>query len=113
VEPVQRPKLELGSSINDFYFGMAEGNMGAMEVIMALRNQYSADIALVYLMRLNEWGCRGVQLWMAFKGYCEYDLQRFVSCIKSSDPDLEKFVNGACYCESYPYLMSTTTTPYP
>ncbi len=69
---------------------MAEGNPGAISVIIGLMKK---ENGLISILQLDEMDIRGSKIWYGFKDYCKQDLDKFISCILTRDQDMQKFIN--------------------
>lgn len=86
-----RKKIELKDSVQDIAVKMAEGNPGALTVIMKMLEK-DAD-GVFQLLSLDDMNIRGTQIWVGFKDYCEMDMDKFVECIKKRDLGMVTRIN--------------------
>jgi len=70
---------------------MSEGNPGAASVLSKLVELNSRSYAA--LMILDDMNIRGTQIWVAFKDYCNENLNYFYDCILSRDQGMIDKVN--------------------
>lgn len=91
VSMTERKDFTLSSSVMDIMTAMAEGNIGALNVIISLvKNKQDG---LIYLLDLDEMNIRGTQIWIGFKYFCGQNLEKFVECIVSRDQGMIDKIN--------------------
>jgi hypothetical protein len=85
-----RKKIELNDTMLDIVTKMAEGNPGALSVLVEIikRNDIIDNI-----LSLDDMNIRGCQIWVGYKDYCNKDIEKFVSSIKNRDPLMVKTIN--------------------
>lgn len=89
---MERKEIGLQGSLKDLVVFMAEGNPGALTVLIELLNKRPDD-AFIYMLNLDDMNIRGSQLWIAFKYHCGSDLDKLVECTKSRDQAMIDKVN--------------------
>jgi hypothetical protein len=71
---------------------MAEGNPGAISVLMELLRDESINGALaIYWM--DELKIRGWRIWFAFKDCCQQDLHKLYKCLLEQDKQMINKIN--------------------
>ena len=83
--------MSLNMSVLDIAVMMSEGNPGGLTVICKLL-EHNPD-GLMYLLHLDDMNIRGTQIWIAFKNYCNQDINYFIECIKARNKDMIAKVN--------------------
>lgn len=86
-----RQKIELKDSVRDIAVKMAEGNPGALTVIMKMLERDAEGV--FQLLSLDDMNIRGTQIWVGFKDYCEGDLDKFLKCVKERDQGMVTKIN--------------------
>lgn len=87
-----RAKIGMGTGIQDVLVTMAEGNIGALTVLMEIMKK-DGMIAFTSVLSLDDMNIRGEQIWIGFKYFCEQNLEKFLGCIKSRDEDMIALIN--------------------
>ena len=87
-----RQKIELKDSVRDIAVKMAEGNPGALTVIMKMLERDDAE-GVFQLLSLDDMNIRGTQIWVGFKDYCEMDMDRFLKCVRERDQGMVTRIN--------------------
>lgn len=65
----QRVELDIGGTVMELIVAMAEGNPGALTVMMKLmRNE--PELGLFRILALDGMNIRGTQIWVAYKDHC-------------------------------------------
>jgi hypothetical protein len=73
---------------------MAEGNPGAINVLLKLVKDDPAGMFLI--LDLDDMGLRGSQIWVAYKDGCMEDLEKLRAFCKSRDQKIINIVNQQC-----------------
>lgn len=83
----------------------AEDSPEVMSLLMSVLTAYDGDIALVYLLKAEKLGVRGLQFLKIYE-YVGFDVLRFCQALDQPTDQLIKFVNAGCYAPvDYPYMM--------
>lgn len=87
-------KVSLNDSPKDIIIGMCEGNPGGLRVSMQI---FGSDPVhgLMRLLDLDDMNIRGARIWIGYKDHCGEDLEKFIECIKSRDPEMVKTINAS------------------
>lgn len=91
-----RKAIGLSMTTRDLMVTMAEGNPGALSVIVALAKRQSDPPAVMLLLDLDDMNMRGEQIWVAFKNHCQQDIEAFAKAIQGHDPAMVRTVNAEC-----------------
>ena len=89
----QRTKLNLSSGIQDAVVQMAEGNPGALSVLMKLLQD--GPMGFMNLLHLDDMVMRGSQIWVAYKDHCGSDLEELKQALLNRDPAMVATVNAS------------------
>ena len=89
----QRTKLNPAGGIQEMVIQMAEGNPGALSVLMKLLQD--DPIGFMRLLDLDDMGMRGSQIWVAYKDHCGGDLDALKKCLLDRDPAMVVTVNAS------------------
>lgn len=77
--------------IQDCLATMAEGNIGALNVLMALsRHDFNGFVAILDLDDMN---MRGEQIWIAFKYHCDQSIAKLMELCRNRDKAMVDHVN--------------------
>lgn len=87
MEKKKREKLDLGSSSQEMFITMSEGNPGALRVIMELAKGRMHTVLFLESMNMRGW-----QIWEAYK-YCGQDLDRLTMAVALRDHGMVGHVN--------------------
>lgn len=85
-----RKEIALTDDTKQVLVLLAEGNPGALRVLMELLQM---DGGLFSILHLDDMNIRGTQIWVAFKDFAKEDMARFVEAIRKRDPELVRVVN--------------------
>lgn len=86
-----RSEISLTDNTKDVLVTLAEGNPGALRVLMQL---LAGDGGLFDLLHLDDMNIRGTQVWVAFKDFAKEDLAAFRVAIRKRDPEMIRVVNA-------------------
>lgn len=87
-----RQQISFGGKIGDLVVTMAEGNPGALTVLMdMLRDDDGANIFDV--LHLDDMNMRGAQIWAGYKYACGQNLETFQNKIRNRDQEMIDKVN--------------------
>lgn len=87
----ERKEITLNTSTMDVAVIMAEGNPGALNVIIELLKR--GPDGIIYLLHLDDMNIRGSQIWIAFKYYCRHSVAELIECIVNRDEKMIDKVN--------------------
>lgn len=101
----KRKEISGNQPMTEVLTTLAEGNVGALTVLMRLirENQMSGFLAV---LNLDDMNIRGEQVWVGYKDFCKEDLGLFRSVVQKRDPEMVKFLNTTDRC-SGPWLAVT------
>lgn len=74
----------------DLVSTMAEGNPGAVTVLVDLLKQPNGELLVFGLDDMN---IRGTQIWVGYKNYCDCNVNKFVACISIRDHGMVEAIN--------------------
>lgn len=90
---MEREELRLNENLMDWLQKMAEGNPGALTVLLtALKEKGTQEMGELILF-LDDMNIRGTQIWIGYKDYCDCDIDKFVGCIKEKDQAMIDKIN--------------------
>lgn len=87
----ERKEITLNTSTMDVVVMMAEGNPGALNVIIELLKR--GPDGIVYLLHLDDMNIRGSQIWIGFKYYCGQSVNKLIECIVNRDQGMIDKIN--------------------
>ncbi len=90
---MSREAVNLSDSTTAVLQKMAEGNPGAITVLMALLGR-DDPAALMTLLSLDDMNMRGSQIWVGYKDHCGEDIEKFAQCINDRDSEMIATVNA-------------------
>ena len=96
-----RKPLDGQMSVMDTIVLMAEGNIGAVNVLTQILEK-DDPLAIFTILDLDDMGMRGPQIWVGYKDHCGQDIDRFIQAITSRDPAMVETVNRICPAPDYP-----------
>ncbi|MBU2177728.1 MAG: hypothetical protein KJ556_21760 [Gammaproteobacteria bacterium] len=85
-----RQDISLGSSMQDLLVTMAEGNPGAITVLMRLMG---TEFGPMRILSLDDMNIRGTQIWIGHKDHCGEDLGVFARAIMDRDQAMVDTIN--------------------
>lgn len=79
-------------SVQDNIADMSQGNPGALEAMMSMMesDKERGILALHTLDRMNMYGSR---IWIAYKDYCDKDVEKFLDSIFNQDEEMVDLIN--------------------
>lgn len=80
------------NDMKELVVAMAEGNPGAMRVILDLL-QGAGGGSFMEVLILDDMNIRGTQVWIAFKDFAKEDMATFVAAIRKRDAEMIRVVN--------------------
>lgn len=87
----ERKEIQPTDSIQDVLVLLSEGNPGAARVLVEIYKD--GPDGFLALMDLDDMNIRGSQIWLGYKDFAGQDLGKFISAIKSRDPELVRTIN--------------------
>lgn len=87
-----REKIGLADGQIDVMVKMAEGNPGAINVIMQVLD-HVGEFGLLELLNMDDMDMRGCAIWIGYKDVCNCDIAEFVKRTHDRDPVLIDLVN--------------------
>lgn len=89
---MSREQLNLdGMTVDEFIIAMSEGNPGALTVCLQC-----TDNNLVALLFAEEMNIRGAQLWVAYKYWAEFHLNKLCEGLIRRNAEMIEVVNREC-----------------
>lgn len=87
-----REPLNLEMPVLDFLLTMAEGNPGAVMVLVKL---LEIPGGFMLVLNLDDMNIRGTQIWVAYKAHCHESLEELKDCLMDPEkrPELVKTIN--------------------
>ena len=90
---MEREELRLNEYLMDWMVKMAEGNPGALTVLLtALKERGSQKMGELILF-MDDMNIRGAQVWIGYKDCCGCDLDKFIGCIEEKDQAMIDKIN--------------------
>jgi len=89
---MERKKIQLEDSLQDVIVKMAEGNVGALSVLITMLNTNAMDCFL-WMLHLDDMDIRGSQIWIGYKYFCNSNLEEFIKCIVTRDQGMIDKIN--------------------
>ena len=86
-----RKKITLNMTVHDIVMLMAEGNPGAITVMLQLLGD--AEEGFHLLLHLDDMNIRGPQIWVGYKDHCKEDIEVFKLSIKNRDMGMCAVIN--------------------
>lgn len=86
-----RSPITLEMDMIDLVLTMAEGNPGALKVIMSLLTMN--EIGVIRLLSLDDMNIRGSQIWIAYKDHCGEDIEKLIEEIENRSYTMVETVN--------------------
>jgi len=87
-----REKIGMNMDTIELYVLMAEGNPGALNIMMQIKEKEGIG-GMLSILGLDDMNIRGTQIWIGYKDYCDQDLDKFIKCIKDRDMDMVECIN--------------------
>lgn len=82
---IEREELRLNENLMDWLQKMAEGNPGALTVLLTAMKEKGTQKMGELILFLDDMNIRGTQIWIGYKDYCDCDIDKFVDCVKEKD----------------------------
>lgn len=99
----RRASLDVGGTIGQAVELLAEGNLGALNILQRL-----VGMGMPHrLLDLDDMNIRGEQLWVAYKDHCKSIMQKFVEAVEARDSDMVRTVNEVARQRGIPYVAKT------
>ncbi len=87
--------LGLNDSPKDCLIKMAEGNIGALQVLMKLITEQEPYPGLIDIYHLDDREIRGSKIWLGYKDVCKNDLSKFREMARDRQSGLESLIANA------------------
>lgn len=71
---------------------VGKGNPGALRVLLNINDKMPHGLA--FIIKLDEMGIRGSDIWLGFKDYCKQDLHKFYTLVMEGDEGMQEFINS-------------------
>jgi hypothetical protein len=91
-ESRERKKLRLDMTTMELVTTMAEGNPGAISVMVQIIQNESGN-GLLDLLNFDDMNMRGPQIWVAYKDVCGQNIDLLLEKLKSRDTEMVSKVN--------------------
>lgn len=98
-----RTSIDPMDNVGDVLMKMAEGNPGAITVMMNIMKIAGQD-GVFYLLHLDDMNIRGTQIWIGYKDYCGEDINKFIECIKGRDKKMVDCINKQGRMGNHEYM---------
>lgn len=85
-----RKRISFMMNIQEMIITMTEGNPGALGVLTGMIINTNR---LHCILHLDDMNMRGSQIWIAYKNYCDNNMEKFVDCVQKRDPEMVAMVN--------------------
>jgi len=82
---LDREELRINEKLMDWMVKMAEGNPGALTVLLTAMKEKGAQEIGELILFLDDMNIRGTQIWIGYKDHCGCDIDKFIGCIKEKD----------------------------
>lgn len=90
---MEREELRLNDNLMDWIVKMAEGNPGALTVLLTAMKEKGAQEIGELILFMDDMNIRGSQIWLGYKDCCGCDIGKFVGCIKEKDQGMIDMIN--------------------
>jgi hypothetical protein len=97
-----RKEVQLNMSFMELVQLLAEGNPGAVTVMLELLSR-DKNFGFMTLLSLDDMNIRGTQIWIAFKDYCNQDYAKLENAIKTRDPLMIEKINAEGKLGNHPH----------
>lgn len=84
--------LKLSDTVTDAIVKMAQGNPGAITVLMQILS--SGPHGFLLLLDLDDMKIRGSSIWVGYKDFAREDLDAFMFSIESRDPEMLRVIEA-------------------
>lgn len=81
----------------DILTTMAEGNPGAINVLLEIFKTEELIAGLSLVLKLDEMNMRGPQIWVGYKDHCGCDIDTFKQAVVYGDQAMVDKVNSECF----------------
>lgn len=89
-----RKSISLNMTLQDLFVLMAEGNPGALSVLIELGKNDESPLGVTSLiLSLDDMNIRGWQIWVGYKDHCKEDIKAFTESIKSRSQAMVAAIN--------------------
>ena len=80
-------RINLNESVKEALIVMAEGNPGALTVMMSLIKD-NVMSGFIDICRLDDLEIYGSGIWIGYEDFCGMDIQKFKEAIREKDPEM-------------------------
>jgi hypothetical protein len=87
----ERTEININCTIINLIRQMSEGNIGAATTLSKIAGGFNNG--RMRILDLDDMNIRGTQVWIGFADHCNYNLERFVECIRNRDPVMVETIN--------------------
>lgn len=84
-------KITVNDTFEDIIIKLSMGNPGAVTVCASVVNKVGLD-GFITLCHLDDMKIRGSNIWICYKEYCNFDIDKFIDLIKKQDHEMKNFV---------------------
>jgi hypothetical protein len=106
---LDRQPINWDDSLREVLLKMAEDNTSALKVMTRMLNRlHYPGLSLLFL--LDDMNIRGTQIFVGYKYHCQGDLDRFIDCIRSRDPEMVDAINREGSKGKYPHKAVTQSS---
>ena len=75
-------RIEPTDNSSDVIFKLAQGNPGAISVLLQLIKKLGEMKSIIFFLSLEELDLRGSKIWEIYKDHCKEDIDMFIDHIK-------------------------------
>ena len=90
---LEREELKLNENLMAWIVKMAEGNNGAMTVLLTVMKEKGVQKMGELILFLDDMNMRGAQIWMGYKDCCGCDIDKFIECVDKKDQEMIDKIN--------------------
>lgn len=101
-------RIELSDTPRDVLVKMAQGNPGALMVMLKFIES-DPRMGLLDLLRMDDMGMRGPAVWIGYKDHCGEDFEKFRECVRTRDLAMLAKIRSQGYAASRYHRMSPET----
>jgi len=75
-------KIQLTDTVTEAMLKLADGNPGALTVLMQLR--HVDNESLIHILKLDDYGYYGPKIWLVYKDFLKGDITKFFDLLKNN-----------------------------
>ena len=90
---MMRENIKSTDTVRDMIVTMAEGNPGAITVLMEILKS-DKDTGVFNILHMDDMNIRGTQIWIGYKDFCKQDILMFLKYIKERNRSLIDYINA-------------------